>query len=248
MNDQPDSGEGGAELPTNNRHALRRVARGPRKAALATSMDGRPYVSLVTVALDQDLSPILLLSRLSEHTRHLLADPRASLLLDGTEGHANPQTGPRVTLVGTAAEAPGPRLKARFLALHPGAALYADFADFAIWRLRLERAHFVGGFGRAVWFDAPLVPEAEALAACEDTLVAEVNAGGAEALTALAVAAGKAAEAGGWRLVAVDADGCDLAAAAESVRIAFPQPAEDGDVARRILADLMAAVLSGSTR
>ena len=55
-------------------------------------------LALVTVALDHDLSAILLLSQLSEHTRHLMADPRAALLLDGTEGHANPQTGPRVTL------------------------------------------------------------------------------------------------------------------------------------------------------
>ncbi|TAN67708.1 MAG: pyridoxamine 5'-phosphate oxidase family protein, partial [Magnetospirillum sp.] len=95
MNDQAAPDESGTGLPANNRLALRRVARGQRKAALATSLDGRPYVSLVTVAFDHDLSPVLLLSRLADHTRNLLADPRAALLLDGTQGHANPQTGPR---------------------------------------------------------------------------------------------------------------------------------------------------------
>ena len=96
------SEETGSELPANNRHALRLVARGQRKAALATSMEGRPYVSLVTLAFDHDLSPILLLSRLADHTRNLLADAKAAVLLEATEGLANPQTGPRVTLLGEA--------------------------------------------------------------------------------------------------------------------------------------------------
>ncbi len=144
-------------LPDDNRQALCQVALACRKAALATSLDGRPYVSLVTVAFDDDLSPILLLSQLADHTRNLAADGRAALLLDGTDGLDNPQTGPRVTLVGVAAPDDAPRLRARFLDRHPGAREYADFADFAIWRMRLDKAHFVGGFGRAVWFDAPLV-------------------------------------------------------------------------------------------
>ena len=222
------SEETGSDLPANNRHALRLVARGQRKAALATSLDGRPYVSLVTLAFDHDLSAILLLSRLSEHTRHLLADPKAALLLDGTEGLANPQTGPRVTLVGEAVEDQEPRLKSRFLALHPGAALYAGFADFSIWRLRPERAHFVGGFGRAVWFDAPLVPEAEAMAACEADVLSEM------------------AEAFGpdGRLVGVDSDGCDLAGPEGIRRIAFLRPVEDAGAAKRVLLELS----RGSTR
>ena len=239
MSDQPES-----ELPADNRQALRRVARGVRKAALATSMDGRPYVSLVTVALDHDLSPILLLSRLSEHTRHLLADPQAALLLDGTEGHAHPHTGPRATLVGHAAEEATPRLRARFLALHPAAALYAGFADFAIWRLRPERAHFVGGFGRAVWFDAPLVPQAEAMAAGEAALVAEIKLGHPEGRAALA----GGVPGRGWRLVGVDCDGCDLVADADLVRVAFPQPVADADAARRVLTGLMTAARATPTR
>jgi putative heme iron utilization protein len=216
------SEETAGELPANNCHALRLVARAQRKAALATSLDGRPYASLVTLAWDHDLSAILLLSRLSEHTRHLLADPRAALLLDGTEGLPNPQTGPRVTLVGEAVEDKSPRLKARFLAMHPGAALYADFADFSVWRLRVERAHFVGGFGRAVWFDAPLVPEAEAMAAGE-----------AELLAGMGHAFGE-----GHRLIGVDSDGCDLVSGEEIRRIAFAQPVQDADAAKRILFDL----------
>lgn len=211
------------QLPADNRAALRRVARACRKATLATVMEGgAPYASLVTVAFDLDLAPILLLSGLADHTRNLAADGRVSLLLDGTEGHPNPQTGPRVTLTGRAERvADDDALRARFLARHPGAALYAGFGDFAIWRVAPARAHFVGGFGRAVWFDAPfgLAPAAvAALRAAQAELVAQANRDHAAALARLGA---------GWRVAALDADGADLSNAENTRRLAFAAPVED---------------------
>lgn len=221
------------QLPDDNRLALRRVARACRKASLATVLadsGGAPYVSLVTVAFDHDLAPLLLLSGLSDHTRNLVADNRCSLLLDGTDGHANPQTGPRVTLTGRAARVADDdgRLRARFLARHPGAALYAGFGDFALWRVAPDRAHFVGGFGRAVWFPAPfgLRPEAlVALGAAEPALIARANAALAGRL-------------GAWRVAAVDADGADLTDGQQARRVAFPRMAESADDALAALGEL----------
>ncbi|MEW5728682.1 MAG: DUF2470 domain-containing protein [Pseudomonadota bacterium] len=217
------------QLPANNRLALRRVARACRKASLATLMadgSGAPYASLVTVALDHDLAPVLLLSGLSDHTRNLRADARVSLLFDGTDGHPNPQTGPRVTIAGTAAPTADEALKRRFLARHPGAAMYAGFGDFGFWRIAPARAHFVGGFGRAVWFEAPfgLEPGAvAALRAAEPEMLAHMNDHHADAVDRVARAAlGEAG--GGWRMVAVDCDGCDLARADRVERVAFPTP------------------------
>jgi len=244
MNEKPETVPAGG-LPANNRTALRRVARAARKAALATSMEGRPYVSLVTLAFDHDLSPILLLSRLADHTRNLLADGRAALLLDGTDGLANPQTGPRVTLTGTVAEEGDPRLRRRFLARHPGAALYAGFGDFAIWRMNVERAHFVGGFGRAVWFDAPLVPPADAafMAGIEEAALAEINDGHPGLVATLAARAGGGPAGGGWRLAGIDPDGCDLEAGEEVLRLPLDQ---SPDEARSPLACLQTLVGSQS--
>ena len=39
-------------------------------------------------------------------------------------------------------------MRRRFLARHPEAAFYADFPDFGFWRLKVEGAHYIGGFGR----------------------------------------------------------------------------------------------------
>jgi putative heme iron utilization protein len=41
----------------------------------------------VLAAVDHDLSPILLLSDLAEHTKAIAADGRVSLLFDGTGGY-----------------------------------------------------------------------------------------------------------------------------------------------------------------
>lgn len=191
------------ELPQDNKLASRRVVRACRKAVLSTLLaeGGAPYGSLVTVALDHDLSPILLLSTMSDHSRNIAADARVSLLFDGTDGHPNPQTGPRVTVMGRAEKTGDPRLRARFLARHPGAALYADFADFSFWRVVPERAHFVGGFGRAVWLPAPF--------------------GIDPALAAAFAVAPEPAGIVGW-----DLDGVDVIRGDVSLRISFDRPVE----------------------
>src|SRR5487761_936005 len=144
----------------------RRVMRAGGRATLATSLAGDgadwPYASLVLVALDTDLSPLLLISELAEHTKNLRRTPRASLLFDATAGLANPLTGARVTVLGEAAPLADARLRERFVRRHPEAAAYNDFHDFKLWRLVPQRAHLVAGFGRIHWIEAAaLAPPAE---------------------------------------------------------------------------------------
>ncbi len=57
----------------------RRLLRGRDRGALATSLHGAPYASLVLVAADLDASPLLLLSDLAQHSRNIAFEPRVSL-------------------------------------------------------------------------------------------------------------------------------------------------------------------------
>ncbi len=107
-----------------------------------------PFVSLVLPALDQAGRPLLLLSDLSDHARNLQADPRASLLYDGTFGLKEPLTGPRVTLIGTVLQADTAENRQLYLAHQPSAALYAGFGDFRLYCFEPAEALFVAGFGR----------------------------------------------------------------------------------------------------
>jgi len=216
-------------LPGGMHFAIRKLLRGCNRAALATNqLDGAgPYVSLVTVSTDYDGSPLLLLSKLADHTRNLLADPRISLLFDGTEGYANPQQGQRVTLVGAIEPCTDPAIRQRFLARHPGAALYADFPDFGFYRLPLRRAHWVGGFARALWVEDKLPAPTDGFAALEDKLTASVTGEQATALAQkLLKKRGK-----GWVLSSIDADGCDLTRSKIVVRLPFDSAAASAESA-----------------
>ncbi|HEX7777324.1 MAG TPA: pyridoxamine 5'-phosphate oxidase family protein [Parvibaculum sp.] len=121
-----------------------------KMATLATlGAGGYPVASLVAVASRETGAPLLLLSRLALHTRNLAADPRASLLLRNEAADA-PMADARVTLIGTVSALAEPSARARFLARHPDAAVYIDFADFGFYTLEIETAHLVAGFGRIV--------------------------------------------------------------------------------------------------
>jgi len=229
----------------------RRLLRGAAAATLATSAAGQPFASLVTPAPAPDLSPLLWLSGLSEHTRHLAAEPRCALLFTGAAEGPNPQTAPRVTVTGLAERVPEaevPALKARWLARHPYAALYAEFADFALWRMRIGGALHVGGFARAERIKAgelrPDPAAVEAVLAAEAGIVAHVNADHADAVEAIAMGL-LGAGPGPWRLSAVDVDGCDLSAGNQTVRLAFLTQVSDSGGVR---AELVRAAREGRAR
>ena len=133
--------------------AARRLMAAQAAVALGTTMDGHPYVSLVLVAADAAGAPLLLLSDLAQHSRNLAADPRVSLLYDGTGPGDDRLAGARLTVLGTAAPTGDPAALARYLDRHPSAALYAGFRDFRPYRVAVERGHLVAGFGRIDWID-----------------------------------------------------------------------------------------------
>ncbi len=206
--------------------SARLLLRSARAGTLATSIDGQPFASLVTPATAGDASVLLLLSGLSEHTRHLQAEPRCSLLLTGAASGPNPQTAPRLTITGLAAAEPDAALKARWVALHPYAAFYAGFGDFALWRVRPAAGLFIGGFASATRLRrADLTPDPEAVAAigaAEPAILEHCNADHPDTLDCIAAAQGRAGP--GWRMVACDVDGCDLALQHAVLRVPWAQP------------------------
>jgi len=252
----PSGTDGPSPLPATPDAAgqARRLMRGCDRATLATAQAGPedsdrpdvagwPYPSLVLVACDQDGSPLLLLSNLAEHTRNLARDPRVGLLFDGTGGLAQPLTGARLSVLGRAARTDEPRHRARFLRRHPDAAFYAGFADFAVYRVAVERAHLVAGFGRIHWLpkDALVLPETPlALAAAEPDVLAVLNEAHAAALPDLVPLPPGAAERGeGWTLTGLDPEGCDLRCGGYVARVDFDERTNDPESARVALAALV---------
>lgn len=222
----------------------RELLRLTRAGALATidRDSGAPFASLVTVATDVDGSPLLLLSQLSGHTANLEADPRASILL-AARGKGDPLAHPRLTVTGRVVAAGEPRVRARFLARHPKAELYADFPDFGFRRLVVESAHLNGGFARAATLAAAdLLSDmtgAEALVDRMEGSIAHMNEDHLDAIRLYATRLAGAPDAA-WRATGVDPDGMDMAAGDLTARVTFPARVTDGASLRQTLVALAA--------
>ena len=156
----------------------------PGEAALAThsvAMPGYPFATSIAFATDEHHRPVLLISRLAEHTQNLAADARASLMVARSLGDGEIA---RVSLVGEVLPIDADsRLVSRYLRFHPAAERFLQLGDFRFHRFEPTRIRVVGGFAQAGWLDGhqliaaphlPLDEEARLLDAAQPTLPAEV--------------------------------------------------------------------------
>jgi heme iron utilization protein len=225
----------------------RLLARGCTRAALATSLNGAPYASLVLFTVDLDASPLLLLSDLAQHSRNIAFEPRVSLLLDGTDDRPDPLTGPRLTLLGRALPTDDPRCLGRFVSHHPASAVYAGFRDFRLYRVTVERGHLVAGFGRVEWInggDFLFELDASALAAAEFEILRHMNEDHSD--TIAHYACGLLGRTGtGWRMTGIDPEGIDMRRDGETARLDFaapvPSPVLTPEAAHAVLVQLSGA-------
>lgn len=229
---------------------IRMLMRACRSASLSTSLaisDGWPYGSFVTVASDHDASPLLLLSGLSDHTRNLETESRASLLFAPPVRYKNPQRGPRVTVLGTVRKSNKREHARRFLTMHPEAEMYAEFGDFNFYRLQIERAHWVGGFAQARWIlgrDVALSAKAAAnLAESAPDIANHMNSDHANTVDLYAHVLLKR-RGRGWRIINIDPDGADLERDGRFARLVFPDVIADAGQARDVLVALATAARS----
>lgn len=224
------------------RIAAKKLLREGRSGALATLLprSGDPYCSLVNLATAADGAPVLLISRLAIHTKNILADPRISLMLDERK-EGDPLQGTRVMLMGTAAVSDDPDVRRRYLDRQPEAEMFAGFADFAFYRMSLETAHLVAGFGRIV----DLAPrdiltetdDAAELVTAESEILTHMNGDHADALRLYATKLLGAPD-GEWRCVGCDPEGLELQHGRMALRLPFPQRIRAPGVLRQVLKQL----------
>lgn len=141
------------KIPVDSALSLLHEAEHGTLATHSAQLAGYPYASLVPCVVDAGHCPVFCISALAEHTKNLLADPRASLAVVKPEG-GNVQSAARITLVGDAERfEPSPEMLGRYLRFQPDAETYLGL-DFIFFRLQPRSARFIGGVGKMGWFES----------------------------------------------------------------------------------------------
>lgn len=200
-------------------HLLHRAVSGAL-ATQASHMPGYPFATALPFVPDERHRPVFLLSALAEHTRNLVADPRASFLLTDPDG-LDVLDAARMTIVGDAIRLdPTPELVARFVRYQPQAEQYLALGDFSFHALVPKRVRYIGGFAQMGWIEESDWADLTTLSLTEEArIIAEL----ADALSP------------DVRLLGIDRYGVDIARNGTRERINFP------DAAART-ADLGAAI------
>lgn len=194
---------------------------------------GFPYGSLVAYSVLDDGSPLVCISEFAEHTRNAHADSRAGMLLTGlpVDDAADPLDRPRASLVGhLRTHEPTDAERARHTELHPGVLDYVDFPDFAWWRLEIDAARYVGGFGHMSWVTGAEIAaaEADAVLSGAEGAVLHMNADHADACLDMTRWLAGIRHATAARVHSIDRHGITLYAevpggtALATARVAFP--------------------------
>ena len=225
-------------------------ARSATLCTIARDPAGFPYGSLVTVAVDGEGRPLLLLSELAEHTQNLAHREDASILLaEPIDPSRSPLAVGRLTLLGPCRRVPASArdgVRAAFLAAQPDASYYVDYKDFAFYRLDPVALRYVGGFGRMSWVSPedyraaspdPLAPDSAGI-------LAHMNGDHADAVLAYARGLGRVHGATAATMTAVDRYGFELQATTpegpRALRLAFDAPVSTPDEVRRALIAMVA--------
>ena len=227
----------------------RAIVRAGATASLATieAGSGGPYASFITVATDAGGAPIFLISNLARHTANLTGDARGSLLFLGPpmadEPAGDPLTRTRVSVFGRAESSDDADVERRFLTRHETARHYAQFTDFSFFRLAVEGAHVVAGFGNIYDLQSSDLlidlTGAGALLESEAGVVSHMNEDHADAIALYATVL-LGAQPGPWRMTGCDPEGCDLAADGQILRLTFPARVSGPDEIRQTLVALAA--------
>jgi putative heme iron utilization protein len=218
-------------------------ARSATLCTIAREPAGFPYGSLVAFASDAAGAPLLLLSTMAEHRQNLDARSEASVLVAEPHGPTeDPLALGRLTLLGRCTRVESGAVsgvRSAFLALHPRAAGYVDYTDFAFYRLAVEAIRYIGGFGRMSWVgvDEYRAAEPDPLVDAAASIRSHMNDDHAEAMTVCARTLAGVGDAVSATMTAVDRYGFEMrvetSTAPCAARLAFDAPATTSEDVRR---------------
>ena len=203
------------------------------------AMPGYPFGSVVPYCLDAQGRPLLLISRIAQHTHNLLEDAKCSLLV-GERAAEDVQAAGRLTVLAQArqltVEAEIEAAAARYYRYFPQSRDYHRVDDFDFWCLDAVRARYIGGFGAIHWLDQLLLANPFA-GDVESGMLEHMNADHAGAIAHYVQLAGLPALEPA-QLVGIDREGFHLRIGQAVHWLAFPVACDTAGGVRKALVAL----------
>ena len=210
-------------------------------ATHSKKMPGFPFGSELPYCLDHAGRPLLLISRIAQHTHNLQADGRCSLLV-GERKADDVQAAGRLTLLSEARrlddEAAIEAAAIRYYRYFPQSQDYHRIHDFDFWVLEPVRWRFIGGFGAIHWLDSVALENPFA-GEVEESMLAHMNADHAAAINHYLSLAGLPG--GPAEMVGIDAEGFHLRAGQGLHWLPFPTSCNSPQDVRQALVQLARA-------
>jgi putative heme iron utilization protein len=206
-------------------------------STISQEIAGYPFGSVVPYCLDRQGRPLILISRIAQHHKNLLADPRASLIVLDRSG-ADVQINGRLTCVADIVRLPLDEADAvadRYYRHFPQSQDFHRIHDFEFFVLNAVRYRYIGGFGRIHWVDPAKLQRANPFSAEDEAgMAAHMDADHADTMREYCRLAGVEVDAATVpQLAGVDAEGFCIRAGERLVRLGFSQPAASGEDVRR---------------
>lgn len=135
-------------------------------STLSVDVPGFPFGSVVPYCLDRKGRPVILISRIAQHTKNIEADQKVSLIV-AESGADDVQANGRVTYLGKAQQVPidDQDTVDRYYKYFPDAVSYHKAHSFDLFFIEPHRIRFIGGFGQIHWIDTEVYLKANPFSA-----------------------------------------------------------------------------------
>jgi heme iron utilization protein len=199
---------------------------------------GYPFGSVAPYCLDRAGQPVILISRIAQHTKNIKANAKVSLIVAEDEAD-DVQAAARLTLLADAVRLADDRedIAARYYEYFPNSRDYHATHDFDFYRLVLARARYIGGFGEIHWLQPSDLVLANPFASTQELrMIRHMNEDHVEAMRRYCRRAGVPLDQGVEpALAGIDAEGFHLRVGAKIVRFEFSQTVNNTQEVRTAL-------------
>ena len=207
----------------------------------SVEMSGYPFGSVVPYCLDQTGNPIILISRIAQHTKNILVDPKVSLITI-EQGVDDVQIGGRLTWIADVIilqDEESEVVADRYYQYFPQSRDFHKVHDFDFYRLELVRARYIAGFGKIHWI-APekiLLPNTFSVDQ-EQGMLNHMNQDHVQAMKKYCATAKVEIGEHEPQLVGIDSEGFHLRVSERIIRFCFNSPANTTEEIRARLVEM----------